>query len=212
MVGWGSDYANWILPLGYSYAKNIAEASVALFTGGEDVSPAMYGRKAHPYTGNNIRRDLDEQEAFIECIKHNKKMIGICRGSQFLCVMAGGILVQHQENNSFMHPVTTNDARTIITSSTHHQAQYPWNMKEDNYKVLAWSTGLSRFHEDGDRSEMVDGVIEGNKECEIVYYPKIQALGIQGHPEMVYPATNAKTDEFIKYCQELFINLMDEKI
>lgn len=72
------------------------------------------------------------------------------------------------------------DGRVIEITSTHHQSAYPYNLSKDHYNVIGWTKGISAFHEDGNIKELP---LPDNKEAEIVYYPVINALGIQGHPE-----------------------------
>lgn len=214
VIGGDTGYANWMLPVGLQLCSKLSDAGMVLFTGGSDVNPTCYGRKKHPYTGINAQRDIFEEAIFNDCINNGKKMIGTCRGSQFLCAMAGGLLVQHQDNPAFMHLIKTYDGNEIIVSSTHHQAQYPWNLPSDEYKVLGWSEDISPFHEDWDRSEMVYGHVEGNKECEIVYYSKIQAFGCQSHPEMIYDERfrDKEVAKSIEYCQGLLSSFLNGEL
>jgi len=178
--GWGQEYANWMEG---KIVPTMEEADLVLFTGGEDVDPTMYGEPRNPRTYSSLERDIAEQKEWRKAIALDKRIIGICRGSQFACVMSGGRLVQHQENNNFYHDISTFDGKTLSITSTHHQAQYPWNLPEDDYKIIGWTQGLSRMHEDGEGKELPEAA---NKECEIVYYKKTRALGIQGHPEMMF--------------------------
>ena len=181
VVGGSNGYANWMEG---ELTGKMMEADLVLFTGGEDVTPSLYNEPAHPETYSNIHRDLREKAVFEQAVDLNKHIIGICRGGQFVCVASGGKLVQHQQNPSFMHDIITHDGKTLSISSTHHQAQFPWNMPAtlDNFKILAWTEGISKFHFDGNGQEIVGNGIE----CEIVYYPETKALGIQGHPEMMF--------------------------
>lgn len=94
--------------------------------------------------------------------------------------MSGGRLVQHQQNPLYKHNIRTFDDNIIEITSTHHQAAYPFDMKDNEYHVLGWTEGISKYHEDGMEEEM-----NPPKECEIVYYPGTRCLGIQGHPEMM---------------------------
>jgi len=71
-------------------------------------------------------------------------------------------------------------------NSCHHQMCYPYELPKSNYEVLSWTSGLSKRYEADVKLEFpafaID--IEGNfKEPEMIWYPKIKALGVQGHPE-----------------------------
>lgn len=174
VVGNSSHYIRWMEG---KEVKNMKDADLVVFTGGEDVHPDMYGEPINPTSGNNIKRDRYEQLEFNEALERKIPMIGICRGSQFLCAMSGGRLIQHQQNPSYMHNIKTYDSKIIEITSTHHQAAYPFDMRKEAYHILGWTKGISKFHEDGNQEEM-----NPPKECEIVHYPETRCLGIQGHP------------------------------
>ena len=58
----------------------LSEADVILFTGGEDVSPLLYGAEKHITTGNNLQRDEMESSYFDWAKENDKMIVGICRG------------------------------------------------------------------------------------------------------------------------------------
>ena len=207
VVGGENNYANW-LP-NTKIVKSFDNADLILFTGGEDVTPKYYGEPKHPATHCNEERDKREAEIFKKAKQAGKKMLGICRGSQFLCVMNGGKLVQHQENTRYIHKinVTFGDYkdRIILITSTHHQAQYPYNLPKWDYKIIGWTNGTSDIHQDGNEKEL-----NPEKECEIVYYKKTKSLGIQGHPEHVNYQTNNKESMGVLY--DLFNNFINDKL
>jgi GMP synthase-like glutamine amidotransferase len=178
VVGSGRSYANWMEG---RIVQNIEDADLVVFTGGEDINPSLYHEPAHPTTSFNEYRDEYEIKKWHQAIKLGKHIIGICRGAQLACALSGGKLIQDQENRHFIHPIRTYEGDMIEVSSLHHQAQWPWNLKESQFKLLGWSVGLSSFHKDG-----YDHDLPITKECEIVFYPETKALGIQGHPEMVF--------------------------
>jgi hypothetical protein len=181
------DYMNWMQG---ERTHRMGEAELVVFTGGEDVSPELYGDKPHVTTHSNPERDKREVEAYKEAYRTNKKMVGICRGSQFLCVMSGGKLVQHQNNPGFMHRMRTFDNKEIWVSSTHHQAQYPWGLPAIDYTVLGWTTDASDYHFNGAGEELIVGVDNPihmrGREVEVCYYRKSNCLCIQSHPEMIF--------------------------
>lgn len=196
IVGRSLEYANW---LDCELVKIIEEADLVMFTGGEDVSPSLYNEPAHKTTYTNSDRDAYEVIQFNKALELNKPMIGICRGSQFLCVMSGGKLVQHQQNKYSYHNLKMWDNEDILISSTHHQAQYPFNLPKEDYKILGWTENISQFHLNGAGEELNPEV-----ECEIVYYPKTKCLGIQGHPE--YMDYNHPTNIRLRNLVDDFLN------
>jgi len=203
VVGNSFEYANWMEG---KLTNVLEESDLIVFTGGEDVSPVLYGEKPHPTTGFNIRRDTNEMQIYCKALQHKKHIIGICRGSQFLCVMNGGKLVQHQNNPKYIHPISLRDGTVINITSTHHQAAYPFNLSKEDYIIIGWGDGLSEFHLNGYGEELSD--IPNFKECEIVYYPHTKCLGIQGHPEH----ENYKYEDGLPYLQNLLNDFLNDKI
>ena len=67
-----------------------------LFTGGEDVDPALYGAARHERTDEpDARRDRFELALARAVIEAGLPFLGICRGLHVLNVARGGTLVQH---------------------------------------------------------------------------------------------------------------------
>jgi gamma-glutamyl-gamma-aminobutyrate hydrolase PuuD len=202
-MGW-EEYSNWIPDR--VIVKDLAKADLVVFEGGTDVNPALYGDKLGKYTQEpDIRRDKRETAMFVEAVKRGIPMLGVCRGSQLLCVLSGGSLIQHQ-SHPYMHLATTSEGNDIIINSTHHQTQYPFDLKEfEEYHLLAWADGLSDFHLDGSNKEIKG---ETKKEVEIAYYPKVRALAIQCHPESMSKHNHAASFD---YFDMLFNKLMNNK-
>jgi len=170
---------------------------LAVFTGGEDVSPKLYGEPQLPATYSSWDRDAEEYDIFKKIRKAEIPMVGICRGAQFLCVMAGGKLVQHVDNHAGSHhAMLTHDGRKLDVNSLHHQMQYP----PASAKVLGWAeTRLSNRY--------LGVSTPPEKENEVVYYPNINALGIQYHPEMM-----SGHSEGWKYCVEMTQKLLQREL
>ena len=203
--GHGSNYANWMKG---TLVDTLDEADLVVFTGGEDVHPSLYNEPVGPRTMTNINRDLFEKRVFETAVKKNKKIIGICRGSQFTGAMSGARLIQHQDNPSYIHPIHTSNGKTIRITSTHHQAQFPYNLKDDEYKILGWTEGLSKVHLNGLDKEIAEVPF---KEVEICYYPRTNVLAIQGHPEMIYNSKEQFSETF-EYLDEILDKHMNDKL
>lgn len=191
VVGGALGYANFLEDI--IFVDKVEDAEVVLFTGGEDVTPSLYGCKKHPTTYSNPTRDLAEKEVFNK-IKENQVALGICRGSQLLCVMNGGLLVQDVSGHAIgrTHAITDGDVAYEITS-THHQMQYPYNLNEKDYKVLFRSYQSNSDRYEGDKIEVKEILAGG--EPEIVLYHKQgfpKCLAVQGHPEMIPTSPVAK--------------------
>lgn len=159
--------------------NDLQDADVVLFTGGEDVNPSLYGKPKLECTFSNLRRDLYEKSIF-EQIKPYQVPVGICRGSQFLCVMNGGLLVQDCSGHALncTHSIVNEYGMVYEITSTHHQMQYPFNLNPEDYNILfAALPKLGRYYAGVDKEPSV--------EPEVVIYKKTDSIAIQGHPEMI---------------------------
>ena len=66
-----------------------------LFTGGQDVSPAVYGKEPSISCGEcSIEREQMEQILLSMALEKNKSILGSCRGIQFLNATLDGTLYQ----------------------------------------------------------------------------------------------------------------------
>lgn len=189
VVGNAKYYASFIND--YELVSRLEDAKYVLFTGGEDVTPSLYNEKTHPSTYSNIERDMEEKEIFNR-MSPSQIAIGICRGSQFLCVMNGGKLIQNVQNHALYgtHPIIdAASEETFEITSTHHQMQFPYRLPNETYRVLMYShnqgyqyAGLSLS-----QNELFQ---LATYEPEVVLYMcpnKPKCLAIQGHPEMMNP-------------------------
>jgi len=176
-------------------AYNWGEVKLVVFTGGADVDPSMYNEKIHKSTHSDIHRDNMEKKYYHQALRSGVKMVGICRGSQFLTVMNGGSLIQHVYSHAIQgtHSITTNDGEQVEVTSTHHQMMYP----KGRFKLLAWASGLSKQYETGVTTAYTK---KGNKtdEPEAVWYGNTNTLAVQFHPEYMNEDTGG-----YKYFQKL---------
>lgn len=177
---------------GWRVSNTPEEADVIQFTGGEDVSPDIYGQHKHPRTGNNPSRDNDEIEIFDWCMENKKKMAGICRGGQFLNVMCGGSLLQHVNHHAVYggHEARCQlTGETGVVSSTHHQMMQPPKKEIPiKYKILMAASLCP--HDEKEYCSSVDEeykVIKGGNissfDLEAILYPDYGVLCYQPHPE-----------------------------
>lgn len=172
-------YRQWIPQSEETVYPN--KADLFLFTGGEDVHPYLYGELKNKKTRANSERDVQEIWCFKYALNNKIPMMGICRGSQFLTVMAGGGLFQHVDGHIGNHTSFLSDGSVITTISTHHQMMNPYSLKPQQYKVIGVSKKIISEFENG-YNETVE-LPSNFPEPEFVYYPEINALAIQGHPE-----------------------------
>lgn len=77
VVGGATGYCNWMET---DIVSDIRKADLAVFSGGEDITPALYGRKPHPTTYSNALRDGREMDEFRIANELGIPLVGICRG------------------------------------------------------------------------------------------------------------------------------------
>lgn len=167
--------------------KNGEECDLVLFTGGEDVNPTYYNEEVGKFTHFNDRRDKIERDVYN--IYRFTPKLGICRGNQFLTVMNGGKLIQHLNGHGGTHDIIYSDLNTISVTSTHHQAAYPFNLPESQYKIIGYSKHFKSGTYLNGNNEEID-IPKNFVEVEIVKYK--DCLGIQGHPEYSTASTQFK--------------------
>ncbi|MCR4805134.1 MAG: gamma-glutamyl-gamma-aminobutyrate hydrolase family protein [Clostridia bacterium] len=161
-----------------------------LFTGGQDVDPAIYGEMPWDKIGATAPlRDIQEKMLLPLIMETGKPVIGHCRGMQMInCVLGGSLyqdlptqhpsfpnLLNHSQSEKAVFPTHRVDIRegTLLAScygltaevnSFHHQA------------VRTVAPGLSVT------ATAPDGMIEG---LEMKDYPYLQL--VQWHPEEMTP-------------------------
>lgn len=182
------EYKELFTSYGWTLVKSLEEASLVLFTGGEDVSPSLYNETTHPRTGNNPVRDKSEQFIFNQAYEMGIPMVGICRGGQFLNVMNGGKMYQHVNNHAISgtHEALVPGIGTVKVTSTHHQMMRP-NKDADHIVLMTANLSTQREYMRSD-----DPIIVAHSshkplgdDTEAVYYPDTCCLCFQPHPEFI---------------------------
>lgn len=168
--------------------------SLLILWGGEDISPGLYGELPNKHTwakSTMSNRDIIEVRLAKRAKELGIPIIGICRGAQLICALAGGKLVQHVTNHQHGHQIETKDGHYMKTSSLHHQMMIPFSI---DHELLAKSKENYSSTYQGENEQQIEIPLEP----EIVFFPKWKTLAIQGHPEYMEENTN-----FVKYCNAL---------
>lgn len=177
-----------------------------LFSGGEDVDPALYDEKAkHESVHFDRARDDFELALLDAALDRRLPILGICRGIQMINVKFGGTLIQditsdtelerdHRQQGSrsdLTHMVTVTEPESTLASvvagscrvnSLHHQA----------IKRLGRGLKVTAHSEDG----LVEAVEAAGD------YPFLMA--VQWHPEELvdHPEQRQIFEQFIAKCRE----------
>ena len=162
-----------------------------LLPGGDDINPEYYGEE-NKGLSKEIDYSLDEldRKVITYAIKHQKPLLGICRGIQSLAAFCGGSLYQdietaglkhevkekcHVVNTLYQHPFASKFNETFVTNSFHHQA----------VKKVPEGFVVIFKHQD---------VIEG------IIHQTLPILGIQWHPERLETKESKLIfDQFIEW-------------
>ncbi len=180
----GSSYGNAIEGLGNlvfdvnRFLSKPEDFKLILFTGGPDVDPSFYDDTS-PLGAclSNLRRDVVERIAHNLALEYGILMAGICRGLQFLNVMAGGKMIHHLSGHgNTIHPMQLATGEEILVNSYHHQMILPAKGAE----IVGWSGEILSKEYIGFGDEYVT---YAGREYEAAIFPKTKAFGVQYHPE-----------------------------
>ena len=183
--------------MGWSSVHNPKDADVIQFTGGADVSPQLYGEALHPTSQCNLARDDREKEIYDKW-RGKKHLAGICRGGQFLNVMAGGSMYQHHSGHPSLHEAWVYaDMLKVLVSSTHHQIMRP---AREGIVLMGAAEGVLAERMNG------DAIVREppEYETEAVHYPDLGVLCFQPHPEF------AVRDKRVEDCMSIYFKFLEE--
>lgn len=196
-TGLGAECFDVHYPESVDVSRGWKDCNALVIWGGEDISTSLYGEQVNGAHSRETlsRRDTVELAACKSAIAAGIPIVGVCRGAQLVCALAGGRLIQDVSGHAgYNHAMETNDGRIITTNSLHHQMMYPYEIE---HELIAWATPKRSKHYRSDYQSACDDM-ENQPEPEVVWFPTIKALAIQGHPEF-----NSCGKEFIDYCNEL---------
>lgn len=205
IVGGGYEYIRLFYNLGCLGAKNLDEAEVVVFTGGEDVNPELYGEGPLIKTHFNRLRDDKEKVIYHLALERGLPMVGICRGGQFLNVMNGGKMWQHVNNHTHNHLARieippyqgkNNRRRTIEVTSTHHQMMIP---APDAFVLMT----ASEATEKNSQAFAKVGKADDDPDTEVVFYDETNCLCFQPHPE--FGSCPPECVDFFEECLDNYI-------
>lgn len=149
------------------------EADLIVISGGADISPSWYGEEELDVTSSRIEQDMYEFAAITFALNNGIPLAGICRGAQFINVLAGGRLRQDvTKHRGVNHKVQDEAGKFYTVNSLHHQMMVP-STRQKNKILLCANEGA------------VDTISKKqvSVEVEAVFYPDMKALCMQSHPE-----------------------------
>ena len=186
-----------------SLQQLVEEMDGVLFTGGQDISPNLYGEKRLPMCGQCCReRDDMEAVLFRLLYEMDKPILGICRGIQCINVIMGGTLYQ--------------DLPSEHSSGTIHCQKPPYDMPVHSVKIMEESPLydllkkknllVNSYHHQAVKRlapKLAVMAVSEDDLIEAVCIPQKKFIwGIQWHPEFSY-----LTDENSKKIFSEFIRM-----
>lgn len=155
-----------------------------LIPGGNDIDPALYGGRALPGMDEPVPL-RDHAEAFLLRAAYDRHMpyLGVCRGLQMMCVLAGGNLYQQIADEV---PGALNHWQTQPFSEPSHEVRIvpdtPLHRILDRDSLAVNSVHHQAVHRPGDgvvvQATAPDGVIEAAYRPDRAFF-----MAVQWHPE-----------------------------
>jgi len=173
-----------------------------LISGGNDVSPELYGSKENKCGVLDHNRDVMEKCLLEKALEKDMPVLGICRGVQLMNAALGGTLHQDLPSEGFPNHTIVEFDRNVVTHTV--------EVKESTLlaEILgSGELGVNSFHH-----QAVDKLADGleaaavSKEgiVESVYMPGRKfVLAVQWHPEMMYDSEVQKKifEAFVGACR-----------
>lgn len=142
------------------------------------VNPVLYNEPVNLLS--TFKKNADDMEneyrsvkLFEQCVKDKKTMVGFGYNAHFLCVMAGGSLIQHVNGHIGDHIIRFKDDKDeddYVVFSNHDQMMYPYDLDKKDFDVLAYTPfKLSNVYLNGDTKNHVFNNID-EVEPEIIHF------------------------------------------
>jgi len=208
IVGPGESEARIFKERGYDVVSKLNKSDIVVFTGGQDISPHIYGQYKLSVTGG-VSHKRDEYEIQEHGKITNQFRVGICRGGQLLCALNGENLIQHVNNHAGRKHEATfylKDGPVIVEiNSVHHQAFDARNIAD---KVMILGTAAEstlrvtpegEFHSDAFLDQ------------EALYFPRTRSFCFQAHPEYGHQGTNDVFFQLLEECMSIHDPAYQEK-
>jgi putative glutamine amidotransferase len=197
----------------------LKQANGIIISGGEDINPALYGKKSELSRCGEIDQNRDSLEQMMIRFAVNRKvpLLGICRGHQILNVTQGGSLIidiPTDVGSLYLHRDSRNAEKNKSTAVNHMVY-----IKKGTflYNIVKIDSGLvySNHHQAIEQlapffaisSVASDGIAESSEPVDTLLHPFI--LGVQWHPEAMdtkSPLSGAIGRKFMKSVNSHFLS------
>lgn len=157
-----------------------------IMTGGDDLSPEMYGEKNTGLSRNtSVVRDEAELYILDKVLNSGKPVLGICRGFQLINVYFGGTLYQDLESQ---FRIGINHRNIFVNpEDLHHEVRI------EEGTMLSEVIRCERFmvnsrHHQGVKNPgkgLVQSAYSSDGLVEAVEHPEMNIIAVQWHPENI---------------------------
>lgn len=182
----------WIIPPGTpteAILSILQKIEGLMLTGGGDIETSRFNGEFHPKVyGVDVERDHLETELVLAAVKHQKPLLGICRGIQVINVAIGGDLytdITDQRPESLRHDWFPDYPRDLLPHTVEIRSDSLLNLITSQKEMK-----VNSLHHQGIKNLAKklkgtafspDGIIEA---VEMENHPFL--LGLQWHPEWIY--------------------------
>ncbi|MEH7393226.1 type 1 glutamine amidotransferase [Bacillus sp. JJ1503] len=156
-----------------------------ILSGGNDISPVLYG--GNPSISKNVSFERDKTEIGLinYGIEQNIPILGVCRGMQMLNVFFGGKIEQDLKSIGENHIIQSHPISMVNNIFNEWNECYECNVNSyHNQGILIENLG-----------EDLEVLYKTNILVEALYHKKLPIIGIQWHPER--EKTITKLDKYI---------------
>ena len=172
-----------------------------VITGGGDIDPRCFGQQPRPCCGG-VSPDRDAFELPLARMlhgRHDKPVLGICRGAQVMNVALGGTLLQDIATD-FGAPVLAHRQKSLARYSSHGVAVRAGTLLR---RIIGDSAEINSLHHQAAHEVPAplvasayapDGVIEAVESTTHPFF-----LGLQWHPEIMWHTDKTAISIFLTF-------------
>lgn len=174
-----------------------SQLDMAVFSGGADIGPWLYGEKKLTVTHPSLTRDLEEIRIW-KSLPPKFPKVGICRGAQLGNVLAGGALWQDVNNHQGFHPMMLHDTGEVIqVNSVHHQMC----ILTPEAKLIGSANAATKKESDDEVKRFSSKADNDWDDPEMFFYDNFNFFAVQFHPEFGHAMSNSI---FFKKLEEVY--------
>lgn len=172
-----------------------------LVIGGDDLNPKLYNEENEEGLSKDIRDYLDELDTAVikHAMKHQKPLLGICRGIQSISAVNGKKLYQDIATSNLYHPHEDRKHNVLKVNGGHLADKLPNEFEVNTFHhqcVKELPEGFIVTFKNGD-------VIEG------IEHTELPMFAFQWHPERL---NDAQTEIIFSHLKECVIKYKSSKV